>query len=122
MTDTKPFDIKEASSALVGFTLEYISSGSMYKNGDTIPDDVLMSMARKTDEAMKAGLACLGEVARMQELMRRQRAAHLPMAPTDTGSRVLCQQCSLEGGPVLWPCGVWKFVDQMLADTDKSQG
>ncbi len=116
MPDTEPFDLKDASSALVGFTVEYLTIGGKYRNGDTIPDHVLTSMAHKTDAAMKAGLACLGEITRMRNLMTAQRTIHLPMPPADTGSPVLCQQCSLHGASIPWPCGVWTFVDQMLAD------
>jgi hypothetical protein len=116
-----PFDLAFASKALMGFTLDYLTIGTRYPGDRDVPDSVVADFGRKTDDAIKAGLMCLGEIARIRTLMDKQRQTHLPMpsaAQMANGypSAVLCQACSMDGAPVAWPCGVWKLADSFLAD------
>lgn len=115
-TTLPPFDIAEVSKALMGFTLDYLTIGTRYPNGADVPDSVVAEMGRKTDEAIKAGLRCLGEIGRMRTVMTDVRQTHLPMPSTVPGMPVICQACSMDGAPVPWQCGAWKLADTFLAD------
>lgn len=112
----QPFDISAASKALTLFAIEYVTLPQRFPPGTEPPVDVIADLARKTDEAIKAGLMCLGEVGRMRALMTEQRQIHLPMPSTAPGVAVVCQACSMDGAIVPWKCAVWNLADAFLAD------
>ena len=113
MTTTPPYDQEAAFKALTAFTVAYITLG---RQGADVHDEVSEDFGDKIHAGMQAGIASAGEVARLRALIDRQRQIHLPMPSTTPGMPVVCQACSLDGAPVPWKCGVWKFADDVLAD------
>lgn len=115
-TDMK-FDLEFASTALTQFAVDYITVGLKYaSNPAGIPLDVTDRVARGIDNTLKAGLMLLSEIGRIRTILEQQRQIHIPMPSATPGIPVVCQACSLDGTPVPWQCGVWKFADTLLAD------
>jgi hypothetical protein len=114
------YDHLATAKALAEYTIAYIGLDK-YADKD-VPEDVAEDIGKKMNAAMHAGLGAAAEVERLRQLIGHQRLVHLPMPSGADGMPVVCQDCSTGGTMIPWPCGVWKFADNALADKDKSRG